>query len=75
MLSKSKYLAGSQCPLRLWHQCFNLDLESPVSPSGHKREVMGEISEPSKDKNRSFCQARFGQRSREKALTTHAIIL
>jgi hypothetical protein len=33
MLSKSKYLAGLQCPLRLWHQCFNPDLASPVSPS------------------------------------------
>jgi hypothetical protein len=33
MLSKSKYLAGLQCPLRLWHQCFNLDLASPTSPA------------------------------------------
>jgi predicted RecB family nuclease len=33
MLSKSKYLAGLQCPLRLWHQCFNPDLASPVSQS------------------------------------------
>jgi predicted RecB family nuclease len=33
MLSKSKYLAGLQCPLRLWHQCFNPDLASPVSPT------------------------------------------
>jgi hypothetical protein len=32
MLSKSKYLAGLQCPLRLWHQCFNPNLASPVSP-------------------------------------------
>jgi predicted RecB family nuclease len=29
----SKYLAGLQCPLRLWHQCFNPDLASPVSPA------------------------------------------
>jgi Domain of unknown function(DUF2779) len=43
MLSKSKYLAGLQCPLRLWHQCFNPALASPVSPTqqalfdtGHK---------------------------------------
>jgi len=33
MLSKSKYLAGLQCPLRLRHQCFNPDLASPVSPT------------------------------------------
>jgi DNA-binding sugar fermentation-stimulating protein len=33
MLSKSKYLAGLQCPLRLWHQCFNPALASSVSPS------------------------------------------
>jgi predicted RecB family nuclease len=33
MLSKSKYLAGLQCPLRLWHQCFNPDLAAPVSPA------------------------------------------
>ena len=33
MLSKSKYLAGLQCPLRLWHRCFNPDLASAVSPT------------------------------------------
>ena len=33
MLSKSKYLAGLQCPLRLWHQCFNPGQASPVSPT------------------------------------------
>jgi hypothetical protein len=22
-LSKSRYLAGLQCPLRLWHQCYS----------------------------------------------------
>jgi hypothetical protein len=33
MLSKSKYLAGLQCPLRLWHQGFNPDLSSPISPT------------------------------------------
>jgi hypothetical protein len=33
MLSKSKYLAGLQCPLRLWHQCYNPHLASPVSPA------------------------------------------
>src|SRR5512143_1175344 len=33
MLSKAKYLAGLQCSLRLWHQCFNRDLASPTSPA------------------------------------------
>ena len=32
-LSKSKYLAGLQCPLRLWHQCYNPNLASEVSPA------------------------------------------
>jgi len=31
ILSKSKYLAGLQCPLRLWHQCYNQHLASAVS--------------------------------------------
>jgi len=31
MLSNSKYLAGLQRPLRLWHQGFNPSLASPVS--------------------------------------------
>jgi hypothetical protein len=33
MLSKSKYLAGLQCLLRLWHQCYNPDLAPPVPPA------------------------------------------
>jgi len=33
MLSKSRFLAGLQCPLRLWHQCYNRDLATPVSPT------------------------------------------
>ncbi len=33
MLSKSRFLAGLQCPLRLWHQCYNRDLATPVSPA------------------------------------------
>jgi hypothetical protein len=33
MLSKSKYLAGLQCPLRLWHQCYNPHLAPPVPPA------------------------------------------
>jgi hypothetical protein len=32
MLSKSRFLAGHQCPLRLWHQCYNPQLASEVSP-------------------------------------------
>lgn len=32
MLSKSRFLAGMQCPLRLWHRCYNPDLASEVSP-------------------------------------------
>lgn len=31
-LSKSRFLAGLQCPLRLWHQCYNRDLASEISP-------------------------------------------
>jgi len=33
MLSKSRFIAGLQCPLRLWHQCHNRDLATPVSPA------------------------------------------
>ena len=32
MLSKSRFLAGLQCPLRLWHECYNMKLASEVSP-------------------------------------------
>ena len=32
-LSKSRFLAGLQCPLRLWHRCYNRDLAAPVSPA------------------------------------------
>jgi predicted RecB family nuclease len=31
ILSKSRFLAGLQCPLRLWHQCYNRDLASETS--------------------------------------------
>jgi predicted RecB family nuclease len=31
MLSKSRFIAGLQCPLRLWYQCYNRDLATPVS--------------------------------------------
>ena len=43
LLSKSRFLAGLQCPLRLWYQCYNRELAAPVSPmqqslfdTGHK---------------------------------------
>lgn len=32
MLSKSRFMAGLQCPLRLWHQCYNMEFASEVSP-------------------------------------------
>jgi hypothetical protein len=41
MLSKSKYLAGLQCPLRLWHQCYNQHLASPVSAAKQALFDMG----------------------------------
>jgi hypothetical protein len=31
VLSKSRFLAGLQCPLRLWYQCYDRDLASEVS--------------------------------------------
>ena len=33
MLSKSRYLSGLQCHLRLWHSCFNRELASKVTPA------------------------------------------
>lgn len=33
MLSKSRFIAGLQCPLRLWFQCYNRELATEVSPS------------------------------------------
>jgi hypothetical protein len=33
MLSKSRFLAGLQCPLRLWYQCYNREFATPASPS------------------------------------------
>jgi hypothetical protein len=32
LLSKSRFLAGLQCPLRLWHECYNPELAAEVSP-------------------------------------------
>ena len=32
-LSKSRFLAGLQCHLRLWYECYSRDLASEVSPS------------------------------------------
>jgi hypothetical protein len=31
-LSKTRYLAGLHCPLRLWYTCYNRYLATPVSP-------------------------------------------
>ncbi len=31
MLSKSRFVAGLQCPLRLWYQCYNRELATEVS--------------------------------------------
>jgi predicted RecB family nuclease len=33
MLSKSRFLAGLQCPLRLWYQCYDRKLATPSSPT------------------------------------------
>jgi predicted RecB family nuclease len=33
MLSKSRYLSGLQCPLRLWHQYYNPELATAISPA------------------------------------------
>ena len=33
MLSKSRFLAGLQCPLRLWYQCYRRDLATEISPA------------------------------------------
>ncbi|MGD8368672.1 MAG: DUF2779 domain-containing protein [Desulfobacterales bacterium] len=40
-LSKSRFLAGLQCPLRLWHQCYNRKLASPVTPAQEAIFEMG----------------------------------
>ena len=32
-LSKSRFLAGLQCPLRLWNQCYRGNLATKPSPS------------------------------------------
>lgn len=31
ILSKSRFLAGLQCPLRLWYQCYDRELAAPIS--------------------------------------------
>ncbi|UCG11587.1 MAG: DUF2779 domain-containing protein [Deltaproteobacteria bacterium] len=35
MLSKSRFLAGLQCSLRLWHRCYNSELASEGTPAQH----------------------------------------
>jgi hypothetical protein len=51
-LSKSRFLAGLQCPLRLWHQCYTRELALDVSPvqeavfdTGHDTLAMLRIRE------------------------------
>lgn len=41
LLSKSRFLAGLQCPLRLWYQCFRRDLAAPVSAAQEAIFEMG----------------------------------
>jgi len=33
MLSKSRFIAGLQCPLRLWYQCYNREFASEITPA------------------------------------------
>ncbi|NIM99398.1 MAG: DUF2779 domain-containing protein, partial [candidate division Zixibacteria bacterium] len=33
LLSKSKFVAGIQCPLRLWYQCYEPELATPPTPA------------------------------------------
>ena len=48
MLSKSRFLAGLQCPLRLWHACFHRDLAAEISPAQgaifHVGHAVGEFA-------------------------------
>jgi len=32
LLSKSRFISGLQCHLRLWHECYNRDFASEISP-------------------------------------------
>ena len=32
-LSKSRFIAGLQCPLRLWYQCYDRKLAAPITPA------------------------------------------
>ncbi len=32
-LSKSRFIAGLQCPLRLWYQCYDRKLAAPIPPA------------------------------------------
>ena len=41
MLSKSRFLAGLQCLLRLWHQCYNRELASEITPAQQALFDMG----------------------------------
>jgi predicted RecB family nuclease len=41
MLSKSRFLAGLQCPLRLWYECYNPELASETSAAQQASFDMG----------------------------------
>ena len=41
MLSKSRFIAGLQCPLRLWYQCYNSELATKPPPSKQALFDMG----------------------------------
>ena len=41
MLSKSRFIAGLQCPLRLWYQCYNSKLATKPPPSQQALFDMG----------------------------------
>lgn len=32
-LSKSRFIAGLQCPLRLWYKCYDRNLAAPITPA------------------------------------------
>ncbi len=50
-LSKSKFLAGLQCPLRLWYACHEPDLASPLSLSQRAILAMGQrVGELARDR-------------------------
>ena len=41
VLSKSRYVSGLQCHLKLWYECYERDLASPVDEETQARFDMG----------------------------------